>query len=140
MEDKKGIIQGFKTFIMRGNAIDLAVGMIIGAAFSGVVTALVDKVIMPLVAAVFGSPNFDDALTIEINGSPIVIGALITALVNFLLVAFALYFCLIMPMNMLKDKAEARRKAKEGEKEEAPEADPADVALLKEIRDLLQKS
>ncbi len=128
---------GFKEFISRGNAIDLAVGVVIGAAFSTVIDSLVEKVISPLIGAIFGQPNFDSVLQFEIGllGEPAVIqpGAVITALFNFLTVAFALYFFVVLPMNKL---AEAQNKDVDVDEEEvSPE-----VALLSEIRDSLKES
>lgn len=125
------MIQGFKEFIARGNAMEMAVGIIIGAAFGNVITALVEKFINPLIGAIFGQPNFDSVLSFTIGDAVVMPGATLTALVNFLIVAFALYFFIVVPMNKL---AAAR---KEGEEEEA---EPTDVELLAEIRDLLKKS
>lgn len=125
------MIQGFKDFITRGNAIDLAVGVIIGGAFSSVVTALVDKFINPLIGAIFGKPNFDKVLEFHIGQAAIQPGAILTALVNFLLVAIALYFFIVLPMNKL---ASLRSPA-----EEEPVAVSDETQLLTEIRDLLAK-
>lgn len=127
------MIQGFKEFIARGNAIDLAVGMVIGAAFTAVVTALVDKVLNPLIGAIFGEPNFDSVGQFTINGATIQPGAVLTALISFLLVALALYFCIVMPMNKLAE----RRNAGVEPEEELPSDD---VVLLTEIRDLLRQN
>lgn len=121
------MLKGFKDFIMRGNVIDLAVGVIIGGAFSTVVNALVESVIMPAISMLVGSPNFDDFLVF----GQIKIGVFLTALVNFLLVAAALYFCIVMPINTMN----ARRARKLGLEEE-DETEP-EVALLTEIRDAL---
>lgn len=127
------MIQGFKEFISRGNVVDLAVGVIIGAAFSQIVTALVDGVINPLIGAIFGQPSFDDVLKFTIGTSEIKPGLVLTALVNFLLIAFAIYFCIVMPMNKL-----AERRQKKTEQNEAEEPALTDEAkLLVEIRDLL---
>ena len=125
------MLKGFKEFISRGNAIDLAVGMVIGAAFTAVVTALVKQVINPLIGGLFGEQNFDDVFQFTIGTATVQPGAVITALVNFLLVAFALYFFIILPMNALA----ARRKKEEAV--ETPEVSE-DVQLLSEIRDLLK--
>lgn len=125
------MIQGFKDFITRGNAIDLAVGVIIGGAFSTVVTALVDKFINPLVGGIFGKPNFDNVLEFTVRGATVQPGAILTALVNFLLVALALYFFIVLPMNKL---ASLRKPA-----EEEPEAVSDETQLLTEIRDLLAR-
>jgi large conductance mechanosensitive channel len=127
------MLQGFKEFISRGNAIDLAVGVVIGAAFTGVVNALVEKVLNPLIGGVFGSPDFDNTwvITLGLSGqtAQVLPFAVVTALVNFLLVAAALYFFVVLPMNKLA----ARRKVEEAE----PEAPAEDVRILTEIRDLL---
>ncbi len=125
------MIQGFKDFITRGNAIDLAVGVVIGAAFTSVVTALVQKVINPLIGGIFGQPNFDNVGQFNIGDATIQIGAVITALVNFLLVALALYLFIVYPMNRL-----AERRATGEETVEADDL-PEDTQLLTEIRDLL---
>ena len=125
------MLKGFKEFISRGNAIDLAVGMVIGAAFTTVVTALVKQVINPLIGGLFGEQNFDDVFKFAVGTATVKPGTVITALVNFLLVAFALYFFIILPMNALA----ARRKKEEAA--ETPEVSE-DVQLLSEIRDLLK--
>lgn len=125
-----GFLGGFKTFIMRGNALDLAVGLVIGVAFGAIVTALVDGIINPLIAAIFGKPNLDQIWVISANGAQIMPGMVLTALINFLLVALAVYAFVVMPVNALnarKDKAAAA----------APAAPAEDVVVLKEIRDLL---
>lgn len=103
------MLAGFKKFIIQGSAVDIAVGIIMGVAFGAVVTAIVDKVIMPLVAAIAGKPNFDDVLAFTINDSTISIGAVITAVVNLVLVGAAVYFCIVLPINTIK----ARRAAGE---------------------------
>ena len=125
------MLKGFKEFISRGNAIDLAVGMVIGAAFTAVVTALVKQVINPLIGGLFGEQNFDDVFQFSVGTATVQPGAVITALVNFLLVVFALYFFIVLPMNALA----ARRKKEEAA--ETPEVSE-DVQLLSEIRDLLK--
>lgn len=124
------MIQGFKEFISKGNVLDLAVAVIIGASFTPIVKSVTD-VIMGIIGAIVGQPNFDSVLQFSIRGSdPIQPGTIITAIVNFLLVAFALYFAIVVPMNALKK----RRAKEEAEKAEEPSED---VKLLAEIRDLL---
>lgn len=127
------MIQGFKDFISRGNAIDLAVGVVIGAAFTAVVTAVVQQVINPLIGGIFGKPDFDNVWTITLgHGARVLPGAVLTALVNFLLVALALYFLIVVPMNRLAQAGRAKAE------EQAPEPTPsAEQELLTEIRDLL---
>lgn len=122
------MLSGFKDFITRGNVIDLAVGMIIGTAFTAVITALVGSILMPAISMLVGSPTFDDFFVF----GQIKVGTFLTAVVNFLLVAAALYFCIVMPVNKFNE----RRAAKLDLEEEIDEEDPQ-VALLKEIRDAL---
>ena len=123
------MLKGFKDFLAQGNAMDLAVAVIIGAAFTQVVTALTDAVLMPLISALVGSPNFDEFAKVTVNGNEIAFGVLLTAIVNFLLVAAAVYFAIIVPMNKLL----AMRRHEVEDEEETPE----DIALLREIRDAL---
>jgi large conductance mechanosensitive channel len=127
------MLKGFKDFIMKGNVVDLAVAVVMGAAFGAVVNSLVANVFMPLIAALFGSPNFDSFALVTINGNDVKFGVLITAVVNFLLIAAAIYFVVVMPMNMMI----ARRNAKLGIREEEPAVD-AHIELLTEIRDSLR--
>jgi large conductance mechanosensitive channel len=94
------MIKGFGSFIMRGNVIDLAVAVVIGAAFGGVVSSFVKDLITPLIAALFGKPDFAE-LTFTINNSKFAVGDFINAVVGFLLVAFAIYFFVISPMNAI---------------------------------------
>ncbi|MGC5615551.1 large conductance mechanosensitive channel protein MscL [Georgenia sp. Z1491] len=124
------MLNGFKEFISRGNAIDMAVGIIIGGAFTPIVTAITDSVLLPLIGAIFGEPNFDTIGQFVVNGATISPGTIVTALVNFLLIAAALYFAVVMPMNKLAE----RRKTDE----EEPEEKADDVLVLEEIRDLLR--
>ena len=130
------MIKGFKGFISRGNAVDLAVGVIIGAAFKNIVDALVDGIINPLIAAVIGKPDFSDAFILTLNGTNVKFGVLITAVINFLLMAFAIYLCIVVPMNKLAALRTAKEKA---EKDAAPKISD-EVQLLTEIRDALKSS
>lgn len=127
------MLKGFRDFIMKGNVVDLAVAVVIGAAFGAVITALVDNVLMPLIAALVGSPNFDSFLLLTISGVDIKFGVFLTALVNFLLVAAAVYFALVMPMQKATEHMNRRR----GITEEEEEVDPQ-LALLEQIRDELR--
>lgn len=127
-----GMLEGFKEFIARGNAVELAVGVVIGGAFTAVVTALVDGIINPLIAGLFGRPNLDQIWVISLGDAQVLPGMVLTALINFLLVAAAVYFLVVVPLNRL-----AARRAAPEEPEEEPET-PQDVALLTEIRDLLR--
>ncbi|MGA7205672.1 MAG: large conductance mechanosensitive channel protein MscL [Specibacter sp.] len=127
------MLKGFRDFIMKGNVVDLAVAVVMGAAFGAVVTALVENILMPLIAALVGSPNFDSFALITIHGNQIKFGVFLTALVSFILVAAAIYFAVVMPMNHMI----ARRNAKLGIKEQEPAVDPH-IELLTEIRDSLR--
>ena len=124
------MLKGFKEFISRGNVVELAVGVIIGAAFKNIVDALVDGIVNPLIAAVIGKPDFSDAFILTLNGTDVKFGLLITAVINFILMAFAIYFCIVVPMNALNAR---RKKAEELAEEEASD----EVKLLTEIRDAL---
>ena len=124
------MIKGFKDFISRGNVVDLAVGVIIGAAFKNIVDALVDGIINPLIAAVIGKSDFSDAFILTLNGTNVKFGVLITAVINFLLMAFAIYLCIVVPMNKLAALRTAKEKA---EKDAAPKISD-EGQLLTEIR------
>ncbi|GAA0366105.1 large conductance mechanosensitive channel protein MscL [Actinoallomurus spadix] len=128
------MLKGFKDFISRGNVIELAVAVVIGTAFTAIVTAVTKGVIQPIINAL-GGANAAQGLGFRVwphNPSTFVdLGAVINAAINFLLVAAVLYFLFILPMN------ELRERRKRGE--EPGPAEPADVELLREIRDLLRE-
>ena len=130
------MLTGFKNFILKGNVVDLAVAVVIGTAFGAVVTALVNSVLMPLIAALVGSPNFDSFARLDINGNFVEFGVLLTAIVNFLLVAAAIYFVVVVPMNHMIERRNRRLGINPDVKDEAAE-DPQ-IALLTEIRDSLR--
>jgi len=94
------LLKGFGAFLMRGNVVDLAVAVVIGGAFGAIVTALVKDLITPLIAAIFGKPDFS-ALTFQINNSNFLYGEFINAVVAFILVAAAIYFFVVLPMNSI---------------------------------------
>jgi large conductance mechanosensitive channel len=94
------MLKGFRQFVFRGNVLDLAVAVVIGAAFGAVVTALVKDLLTPLIAAVVGKPDFS-AISFEVNGSKFLIGDFINAVISFLLIAAAVYFFVIVPVNAL---------------------------------------
>ena len=98
------VMQEFKAFLLRGNLVDMAVGIVIGLAFATVVTALVADLITPLIAAIFGKQDFS-SLTFTINGSTFHYGDFINALITFLLVATALFFFVLKPVNVLVSRA-----------------------------------
>jgi large conductance mechanosensitive channel len=93
-------MKGFKQFILRGNVLDLAVAVVMGAAFGAVVTALVKDLITPIIAAFVGKPDFSN-IFFSVNGSKFLIGDFINAVVSFLLIAAAVYFFVVLPVNTL---------------------------------------
>ena len=128
MPGTKGLVAELKAFILRGNVLDLAVAVILGIAFGAVVEAFTDGILMAFVAAIFGEPNFD-GITVHIGDGRILIGAFLTALVNFLLIALALFLVIKAAARLIPRKPEPA--------DEAPL--PSDEALLlTEIRDLLR--
>src|SRR5262249_46012844 len=94
------MLKGFKQFLMRGNVVDLAVAVVIGGAFGAVVTALVKDLVTPLIAAIVGKPDFS-AIVFEINSSKFLVGDFINAVVSFFLIAAAIYFFVVVPVNAL---------------------------------------
>ncbi|MFQ5381235.1 MAG: large conductance mechanosensitive channel protein MscL [Dehalococcoidia bacterium] len=126
------MINEFRDFIMRGNVVDLAVAVVIGAAFGVVVSSFVDDILMQIVAAIFGKPDFS-SLTFDLGDGIIRYGSLINAVIAFLSVAAAIFFFVVKPINVATERAKK-------EDEEAPPAEPPeDTVLLREIRDLLKE-
>lgn len=132
------MIKGFKDFIMRGNVIDLAVAVVIGAAFSAVVTAIVASIITPLISLFFKADPKTGAFGIQVRGLYDVVtfpvGGLISAIISFLAVALVVYLVFVVPMNKWKE----RQAAKAGVVEEAAKL-PTEAELLIQIRDLLEQ-
>jgi large conductance mechanosensitive channel len=95
------MLRGFRDFILRGNVVDLAVAVVLGAAFGAVVTAFVTGIVTPLIAAIIGEPSFE-SLTFTINGAVFLYGSVINAVIAFLSVAAVIYFLVIQPMNILQ--------------------------------------
>lgn len=98
------MFKGFRQFIMRGNVMDLAVAVVIGAAFGAVVTAFVTSILTPFIAAIVGKPDFS-AFSFTVNGTAIPYGLFLNALISFLLIAGAVYFFMVAPMNAWKARA-----------------------------------
>lgn len=124
----KDLFKEFKTFLMRGNVIDLAVAVVLGAAFKTVVDSLVADLITPIIAVLFGKPDLT-YLDFTINDAVFRYGAFLTNVISFVIVAAAIFFLVVKPVNMIMD----RRK-----KGEEPAETPEDIALLREIRDALK--
>lgn len=135
------MLNGFKEFILRGNVIDLAVAVVIGAAFTSIVNSIVQGVINPAIGALFDASDLAEALPLAIptvsGGNAIIsFGAVLAAVINFLLVALVVYFALIVPVNVLKRRAAARKNAGQVVVQEPI---ITEIDLLVEIRDLLAK-
>ena len=94
------MLKGFKEFVLRGNVLDLAIAVVIGGAFSAVVAAMVKDLLTPLIGAIVGKPDFS-ALVVTVNGSQFLIGDFLNAVISFLLIAAAVYFFVVAPMNAL---------------------------------------
>ena len=124
------MFKGFKEFIMRGNVVQLAVAFVMGAAFTAIVNALVADIITPLIAAIFGKPNYGD-LVLNVHHSKILYGLFINAVISFLLIAIGVYFFIVAPMNHF----EKMRRRRRGLPESVPEV--TEIELLTQIRDSL---
>lgn len=142
------MFEGFKKFIARGNMIDMAVGVVMGGAVTTVVNAIVNSVINPFIAMIFGKPNMDGLLAITFNGATVSFGAVLGAILNFLIIAAAVYFCILVPINKFRDMTEAllaktklaeQKKADEEAASAEPTAEEQTVLLLQQIRDELAK-
>ncbi|WP_412873557.1 large conductance mechanosensitive channel protein MscL [Curtobacterium poinsettiae] len=134
-------MKGFKEFLLRGNVIDLAVAVVIGAAFTAIVSTIVSALINPLIGAVFNASSLDKALvwsipTVSGGSADILFGAIIGAVINFVIVAAVVYFALVVPVNHLKKVAFER--VKNDEEQTPQDVPPTDVEVLLEIRDLLR--
>jgi large conductance mechanosensitive channel len=130
--DVQKLWEDFRAFVMRGNVVDLAVAVVLGVAFNAVVTSLVNDVIMQVIAAIFGQPNFDK-LTWTVNDGVIYYGRFLTALVNFLIIAATLFV-------VIKAFEELQQRRRRGGVDDVPEEEKSDeVILLAEIRDLLRE-
>ncbi|MCO5176277.1 MAG: large conductance mechanosensitive channel protein MscL [Thermomicrobiales bacterium] len=106
----RSLADEFRAFILRGNVLDLAVAVVIGAAFGAVITSLVENILTPLIAAIFGKPDFSN-LSFTINNSQIMYGAFLNAIIAFLLVAAALFFFVIKPFNLLMSRRKQQAEA-----------------------------
>lgn len=131
----KGPIRGFKKFISRGSMIDMAVGVVMGSAVTTVVNSIVNHLISPLIGMIGGVPDMSGVLTITFNGATISFGAILNAIINFLLIGVAVYLCIVLPINKLRDM---------GASEEAANTEPTTeeqtLAVLQEIRDELKRT
>lgn len=126
------MLKGFKDFLLRGNVVDLSVAVVIGTAFGSIVTAFTDKILKPLLNAVTPptSPGFGVQLVAGKPSTFVDFAALLTTTINFVMVAFVVYFAIVLPLKTIQERR------KRGE--ESGPAEPKDIELLKEIRDLLR--
>ena len=134
-------MKGFREFLLRGNVIDLAVAVVIGAAFTAIVSTIVKALINPLIGAVFNASSLDKALVVAIptisgGSANLLFGAIIGAVVNFVIVAAVVYFALVVPVNRLRKIAFDR--VKQNTEQTPQDVPPTDVEVLLEIRDLLR--
>jgi large conductance mechanosensitive channel len=142
-EQRTSVLQGFKAFLMRGNVVDLAVAVVIGAAFTNIVNSIVKGIINPLVGAV-GTKNLDSYYSCikdpctgtgdSATGVRILWGSVLGATLTFVITAAVVYFLMVLPMSKYLARVEARRKAKEGTREII---EVTELEVLKEIRDAL---
>ncbi len=131
MNPNSDLLKEFKDFVLRGNVVEIAVAFVIAAAFGVVVTTFVDQIILPIVAAIGGKPNFDQ-VAFNIGDGRVGIGTFISAVISFVVIAAVVFFFVVKPLNMLL----ARQQKKEGAP--PPEATPEETLLLREIRDALK--
>ena len=129
----KKLLKEFGDFIKRGNVLDLAVAVVIGAAFTGIVTSLVEYIINPLIGMICGGIDLKSSLIVSVGDANFCFGAVIQAIIEFVLIALAVFLII-----KLVNKLMSIKKKKEEEKVEAP-AKSEEVVLLEEIRDLLKK-
>jgi len=130
MEEKKGFFAEFKEFISRGNVMDMAVGVVIGGAFTSIVTSLVNDIIMPVVGVIIGGIDFS-GLSVKVGSATVGYGSFIQAVIVFLLISLVV-FIMVRSVNRMMN-------AKKEEAPEEPAAPSEEVQLLTEIRDLLSK-
>ncbi|MGT2426173.1 large conductance mechanosensitive channel protein MscL [Amnibacterium kyonggiense] len=132
-------MKGFKEFLLRGNVVDLAVAVVIGAAFTAIVTSLVTNIFTPLIGALFNANDLNDALQVAIptaagKTATIKFGAFIASVINFVIIAAVVYFVFVLPINALLKRA-FQKPAEPASAEPAP---PTELDLLAQIRDLLE--
>jgi len=135
-------MKGFKEFLLRGNVIDLAVAVVIGAAFTAIVTAIVNGIFNPALGALFNAESLDKAFLVDIptldgGTATLAFGVVIAAVIQFVLVAAVVYFALIIPINYLKKATFLKKKEEIAAGVEDPAKEPTQVELLIEIRNLI---
>lgn len=135
------MFNGFKKFISRGSVIDMAVGVVMGGAVTAVVNSIVKNIINPLIAIICGKPDLDGVLTITINGATISFGAVIGSVLNFLIIATAVYFFIVLPINKLREMSVnfLNLEKEKTDEEKRKEREEKMIKLLEDIRDSVSK-
>ncbi|MCT7870871.1 MAG: large conductance mechanosensitive channel protein MscL [Lactobacillus crispatus] len=135
------MFNGFKKFIARGSVIDMAVGVVMGGAVTAVVNSIVKNIINPLIAIICGKPDLDGVLTITINGATISFGAVIGSVLNFLIIATAVYFFIVLPINKLREMSVnfLNLEKEKTDEEKRKEREEKMIKLLEDIRDSVSK-
>jgi large conductance mechanosensitive channel len=133
-------VKGFREFILRGNVIDLAVAVVIGTAFTAIVSSIVANVFTPLIGALFNADDLKTALVLSIptasgGSAKLMFGAVLAAIINFVIIAAVVYFVLVLPVNALMKRAFQRKQEAPASAKPAP---PTELDLLAQIRDLLE--
>jgi large conductance mechanosensitive channel len=129
-------VKGFKDFVLRGNVIDLAIAVVIGAAFTAVVNAVVTNLFNPLLGALFNAKSLDDVAVVKVGTATLQFGSILAAVIQFILYAIVIYFVFVLPIMSYKKRAEARQA------QNAPAEPPAltELEVLTQIRDLLDSN
>jgi large conductance mechanosensitive channel len=125
------MLKDFKSFLLRGNVVDLAVAVVVGAAFGSVVTSMVANLVTPLIGAIGGKPDFS-GLSFTINHSRFMYGAFLNSLISFVIIAAVIFFFVVKPLNVLLTRLQS------GKEDEPTPKDPQ-IELLEQIRDALVK-
>lgn len=135
------MFNGFKKFIARGSVIDMAVGVVMGGAVTAVVNSIVKNIINPLIAIICGKPDLDGVLTITINGATISFGAVIGSVLNFLIIAVAVYFFIVLPINKLREMGVnfLNIEKEKTDEEKSKEREEKMIKVLEDIRDSVSK-
>lgn len=135
------MFNGFKKFIARGSVIDMAVGVVMGGAVTAVVNSIVKNIINPLIAIICGKPDLDGVLTITINGATISFGAVIGSVLNFLIIAVAVYFFIVLPINKLREMSVnfLNIEKEKTDEEKRKEREEKMIKVLEDIRDSVSK-
>lgn len=135
------MFNGFKKFIARGSVIDMAVGVVMGGAVTAVVNSIVKNIINPIIAIICGKPDLDGVLTITINGATISFGAVIGSVLNFLIIAVAVYFFIVLPINKLREMGVnfLNIEKEKTDEEKRKEREEKMIKVLEDIRDSVSK-